>query len=57
MSQAPSPGSSRAPIVSAKISWPGGDGTASFSYADLAVALIDEIETPKHHRTLAAIAA
>jgi uncharacterized protein len=36
---------------------PGGDGTASFSYADLAVALIDEIETPKHHRTLAAIAA
>ncbi|TDD70601.1 NAD(P)-dependent oxidoreductase [Actinomadura rubrisoli] len=36
---------------------PGGDGTASFSYADLAVALIDEIETPKHHRTLAAVAA
>lgn len=36
---------------------PGGDGTASFSYADLAVALTDEIETPKHHRTLAAIAA
>jgi putative NADH-flavin reductase len=36
---------------------PGGDGTAPFSYADLAVALIDEIETPKHHRALAAIAA
>src|SRR4051794_33272039 len=33
---------------------PGGDGTSSFSYADLAVALIDEIETPKHHRTVAA---
>jgi putative NADH-flavin reductase len=28
----------------------------SFSYADLAVALIDEIETPKHHRTMAAVA-
>lgn len=28
----------------------------SFSYADLAVALVDEIETPKHHRTLAAVA-
>ena len=26
-------------------------------HADLAVALIDEIETPKHHRTLAAVAA
>jgi hypothetical protein len=35
----------------------GGDGSASFSYADLAVALVDEIETPKHHRTLAAVAA
>ena len=31
------------------------DGGA-FSYADLAVALVDEIETPKHHRTLAALA-
>ncbi|MEU8176034.1 NAD(P)H-binding protein [Microbispora hainanensis] len=36
---------------------PGGDGSASFSYADLAVALVDEAETPKHHRTLAAVAA
>ncbi|MCP2258878.1 hypothetical protein LX15_002576 [Streptoalloteichus tenebrarius] len=27
----------------------------SFSYADLAVALIDEIENPKHHRALVAI--
>ncbi|MEV4255602.1 NAD(P)H-binding protein [Spirillospora sp. NPDC049652] len=36
---------------------PGGDGSASFSYADLAVALVDEIEAPKHHRTLAAVAA
>ncbi|RMI46406.1 NmrA family transcriptional regulator [Actinomadura harenae] len=35
---------------------PGGDGSASFSYADLAVALVDEIETPKHHRALAAVA-
>lgn len=35
---------------------PGGDGSAAFSYADLAVALVDEIETPKHHRTLAAVA-
>ncbi len=33
----------------------GGDG--AFSYADLAVALIDEIETPKHHRALVAVAA
>ncbi|MFE6762074.1 NAD(P)-dependent oxidoreductase [Streptomyces sp. NPDC057689] len=28
----------------------------SFSYADLAVALIDEIETPKHSRSLTAVA-
>lgn len=27
-----------------------------FSYADLAVAVVDEIETPKHHRTLVAVA-
>jgi putative NADH-flavin reductase len=27
-----------------------------FSYADLAVAVIDEIETPKHHRTLIGVA-
>jgi putative NADH-flavin reductase len=27
-----------------------------FSYADLAVALVDEIETPKHHRSLVAVA-
>jgi putative NADH-flavin reductase len=26
-------------------------GSASLSYADLAVAVIDEIETPRHHRT------
>lgn len=32
------------------------DGAPSFSYADLAVALIDEIETPKHHRSLTAVA-
>ncbi|MDN3359302.1 NAD(P)H-binding protein [Actinomadura sp. DC4] len=29
----------------------------AFSYADLAVALVDEIETPKHHRVLAALGA
>jgi putative NADH-flavin reductase len=32
-------------------------GGASFSYADLAVAIVDEIETPKHHRTLSGVAA
>lgn len=32
------------------------DGAPVFSYADLAVALIDEIETPKHHRSLTAVA-
>jgi putative NADH-flavin reductase len=32
------------------------EGAALFSYADLAVALVDEIETPKHHRTLVAVA-
>jgi putative NADH-flavin reductase len=30
-------------------------GDGAFSYADLAVALVDEAETPKHHRTLAAL--
>lgn len=30
--------------------------TGSFSYADLAVALVDEIETPRHHRELVAVA-
>ncbi|GII79901.1 3-beta hydroxysteroid dehydrogenase [Sphaerisporangium rufum] len=35
---------------------PGGDGSASFSYADLAVAIVDEIETPRRHRVLAAVA-
>ncbi|WP_073484821.1 NAD(P)-dependent oxidoreductase [Streptoalloteichus hindustanus] len=30
--------------------------TDSFSYADLAVALVDEIESPKHHRALVAVA-
>ncbi|MGI8331760.1 NAD(P)-dependent oxidoreductase [Actinomadura scrupuli] len=34
---------------------PAGEG-AVFSYADLAVALIDEIETPAHHRALVAVA-
>jgi putative NADH-flavin reductase len=33
-----------------------GDGTPMFSYADLAVALVDEVESPKHHRELVAIA-
>ncbi|MEU1495387.1 NAD(P)-dependent oxidoreductase [Streptomyces sp. NPDC005775] len=32
-------------------------GVSAFSYADLAVVLIDEIETPKHHRSLTAVAA
>ena len=31
-------------------------GDGGFSYADLAVALVDEAETPGHHRTLAAVA-
>ncbi|MEU8107436.1 NAD(P)H-binding protein [Nonomuraea muscovyensis] len=31
-------------------------GDTPFPYADLAVALIDEVETPAHHRTLAAVA-
>lgn len=35
---------------------PVADAAVPFTYADLAVALIDEIETPKHHRTLAAVA-
>jgi uncharacterized protein len=34
---------------------PGGDGAPRFSYADLAVALVDEIEAPKHHRQLVAV--
>ncbi|MGW3788134.1 NAD(P)-dependent oxidoreductase [Micromonospora chokoriensis] len=36
----------------------GGDtvtGSASLSYADLAVAVVDEIETPRHHRTRVSI--
>jgi putative NADH-flavin reductase len=36
---------------------PAGDAAPAFSYADLAVALVDEIETPKHHRSLNAVAA
>jgi putative NADH-flavin reductase len=32
------------------------DDEVLFSYADLAVALLDEIETPKHHRALVAVA-
>ncbi|WP_405142592.1 NAD(P)H-binding protein [Sphaerisporangium sp. NBC_01403] len=31
------------------------EGAGPFSYADLAVALLDEIETPKHHRALVAV--
>jgi putative NADH-flavin reductase len=34
---------------------PGDREGASFSYADLAVAVIDEIETPRHHRMLVAV--
>jgi len=36
---------------------PDDEAAAAFSYADLAVALLDEIDTPEHHRTLAAVAA
>jgi putative NADH-flavin reductase len=32
------------------------DAAPTFSYADLAVAIVDEIDTPKHHRLLAAVA-
>jgi len=32
------------------------EGADAFSYADLAVALIDEVEHPEHHRALVAIA-
>ncbi|MFD8528778.1 NAD(P)-dependent oxidoreductase [Streptosporangium canum] len=35
---------------------PGGEETGLLSYADLAVALVDEIENPKHHRTQVAVA-
>ncbi|MER5620051.1 NAD(P)H-binding protein [Streptosporangium sp. NPDC002544] len=35
---------------------PADDDAATFSYADLAVALVDEVETAKHHRMLAAVA-
>jgi putative NADH-flavin reductase len=35
---------------------PSEEGTPLFSYADLAVALIDEIEKPEHHRSLIAVA-
>ncbi|WDZ82452.1 NAD(P)-dependent oxidoreductase [Micromonospora cathayae] len=34
---------------------PSEQGAPAFSYADLAVALIDEIENPKHHRSLVAV--
>ncbi|GGZ33764.1 hypothetical protein GCM10010387_29950 [Streptomyces inusitatus] len=34
---------------------PAGENTAVFSYADLAVALVDEIENPRHHRSLTAV--
>jgi uncharacterized protein len=33
----------------------GGQEEKPFSYADLAVAVIDEIEVPRHHRVLAAV--
>ena len=32
------------------------DGTSHISYADLAIALIDEIDAPKHHRTRISVA-
>ncbi|WP_170318771.1 NAD(P)-dependent oxidoreductase [Allorhizocola rhizosphaerae] len=32
------------------------DGTSHLSYADLAVAIVDEIENPQHHRTRIAVA-
>ncbi|GAA2266507.1 NAD(P)-dependent oxidoreductase [Streptomyces amakusaensis] len=32
------------------------DGTSHLSYADLAVALLDEVDTPKHHQTRIAVA-
>ncbi|MEV4753734.1 NAD(P)H-binding protein [Micromonospora sp. NPDC049559] len=35
---------------------PTAEGMPAFSYADLAVALLDEIETPRHHRELVAVA-
>ncbi|WP_062216216.1 NAD(P)-dependent oxidoreductase [Streptomyces sp. NBRC 109706] len=35
---------------------PSEEGAPAFSYTDLAVALIDEIEAPKHHRALVAVA-
>ncbi|MER5322650.1 NAD(P)-dependent oxidoreductase [Streptosporangium roseum] len=35
---------------------PGGEEAGLLSYADLAVALVDEIENPKHHRTQVAVA-
>jgi putative NADH-flavin reductase len=31
------------------------EGAAPFSYADLAAAVVDEVESPKHHRVLVAI--
>ncbi|WP_171167343.1 NAD(P)-dependent oxidoreductase [Streptomyces sp. I05A-00742] len=34
---------------------PRSEEPAAFSYADLAVALIDEIESPRHHRELVAV--
>ncbi|MBO4204587.1 NAD(P)H-binding protein [Micromonospora echinofusca] len=33
----------------------GGPDPAAFSYADLAVAVVDEIDSPRHHRTLVAV--
>ncbi|WP_336214066.1 NAD(P)-dependent oxidoreductase [Nonomuraea sp. LPB2021202275-12-8] len=35
---------------------PAAEDGALFPYADLAAALVDEIESPKHHRTLVAVA-
>ncbi|WP_067499042.1 NAD(P)-dependent oxidoreductase [Actinoplanes sp. TFC3] len=32
------------------------EGAPAFAYADLAVALIDEVETPRHHRELISVA-
>lgn len=36
--------------------FPADADSAPFSYVDLAVALVDEIDTPKHHRVLVAVA-
>ncbi|MEU7980886.1 NAD(P)H-binding protein [Micromonospora sp. NPDC049081] len=42
--------------VGGKALHPSAEGSPPFSYADLAVALIDEVETPQHHRELISVA-